>query len=196
MFSKIALRRRAYYNKLTIPKMLSKTKNQTAPHQALSIWVLPKLLLATHKNSRRLMWAAAGGLTLLSTTAGPIALVTVGSIASLLSWRIFKNTTTQWLDFSMMPLPQTTIYHDTIRILKERRLGRSNSLVWGKVSKSDLTCLLDGTQQTTIFFSIYEPKGPLVFHVKVSAHIYRDGQIKILRIILRSARGYKEVIPK
>ncbi|KAI8881203.1 hypothetical protein K501DRAFT_301098 [Backusella circina FSU 941] len=168
--------------------MLSKPK-------PLSIWILPKLLLATHKNSRRLMWAAAGGLTLWSTMAGPVTMVTVGSIASLLSWRIFKNNTTQWLDFSIiLPNIYNDIHLETIHLLKkEKKLGK---LVWGKVNQSNLKCCLDGIQQATILFSVYEPKGHFVCHVRSFAHIHPDGSIKITRVVLRSARGCKEVISK
>lgn len=64
-----------------------------------SKWAIPKLLLSSNKNTRRLMLATAGGATLLSSFFGPMAWMTVGGIASIVTWRTLRKTSNKWWEY-------------------------------------------------------------------------------------------------
>lgn len=63
----------------------------------LSIWTIPKIILATQgKKSRGLVLGTLGAATFLSSFLGPVVWVTVGGAASLVSWRLFRKAKSWW----------------------------------------------------------------------------------------------------
>ncbi|KAI8875979.1 hypothetical protein K501DRAFT_309360 [Backusella circina FSU 941] len=68
-----------------------------------SKWAIPKLFLSSNKNTRRLMLATAGGVTLLGSFFGPVAWMTVGGVASIITWRTFKKNSNKWWEYLNNP---------------------------------------------------------------------------------------------
>lgn len=65
--------------------------------QALSIWTIPKIVLATtNKSNRKWILGTLGAASVLSSFLGPVVWVTVGGAASLVTWRLFKKTKSWW----------------------------------------------------------------------------------------------------
>ncbi|CAO3636264.1 unnamed protein product [Mucor fragilis] len=63
----------------------------------LSIWTIPKIILATQgKKNRGLILGTLGAATFLSSFLGPVVWVTVGGAASLMSWRLFRKAKSWW----------------------------------------------------------------------------------------------------
>ncbi|KAI8079608.1 uncharacterized protein B0P05DRAFT_637361 [Gilbertella persicaria] len=67
---------------------------QTRP---LSIWTVPKIILATtSKKKRGLILGTLGAATFLSSVMGPVVWVAAGGAASLFTWRLLKKTQSWW----------------------------------------------------------------------------------------------------
>ncbi|KAI8375555.1 hypothetical protein BD560DRAFT_392667 [Blakeslea trispora] len=76
------------------PHHLAIYRQQRRP---LSIWTVPKIILATtSKRNRSIILGTLGAATYLSSVVGPVVWVAAGGAASLFSWRLFKKTQKWW----------------------------------------------------------------------------------------------------
>lgn len=72
-------------------------QNSIVQRRQLSIWTIPKIILATSgKKNRGLILGTLGAATFLSSFLGPVVWVTVGGAASLASWRLFRKAKSWW----------------------------------------------------------------------------------------------------
>lgn len=63
----------------------------------LSIWTIPKIVLATtNKSNRKWILGTLGAASVLSSFLGPIVWVAAGGAASIVTWRLFQKTKTWW----------------------------------------------------------------------------------------------------
>ncbi|KAG1084588.1 hypothetical protein G6F42_021724 [Rhizopus arrhizus] len=71
--------------------------NSIVQRRQLSIWTIPKIILATQgKKNRGLILGTLGAATFLSSFLGAVVWVTVGGAASLMSWRLFRKAKSWW----------------------------------------------------------------------------------------------------
>ncbi|KAL0090665.1 hypothetical protein J3Q64DRAFT_1706561 [Phycomyces blakesleeanus] len=65
--------------------------------RAFSLWRIPIMLMTAGKTKRRIALATTlGGMTLVSAVAGPVVWLVVGGIASILAWRVWRQTSVWW----------------------------------------------------------------------------------------------------
>jgi hypothetical protein len=77
--------------------LLHTQQQQIVIKRQLSIWTIPKIVLATtSKKDRGIILGTLGAATFLSSLLGPIVWVTLGGAASLVSWRLFKKAQSWW----------------------------------------------------------------------------------------------------
>lgn len=70
---------------------------QTVIKRQLSIWTIPKILLATtSKKNRGIILGTLGAATFLSSVLGPVVWVALGGAASLVSWRLLRKAQNWW----------------------------------------------------------------------------------------------------
>ncbi|CAO3684079.1 unnamed protein product [Rhizopus stolonifer] len=148
----------------------------------ISIWTIPKIVLATtSKKNRRLALGAFGALSVLSSMLGPVVWVAVGGIGSLFGWRLFKKAKSWWNYLAPPPLDSSAtqwflskigthtatekVREESIkklsnyfegegkRMLEDFGLDHKKELVWEDVYKSETTRLdKNGNYQVLIKF--------------------------------------------
>lgn len=81
-------------------QLMTRRTQALQPHirrQALSIWTIPKIVLATtNKSNRKWIMGTLGAASVLSSFLGPVVWVTVGGAASLVTWRLYRKTKSWW----------------------------------------------------------------------------------------------------
>ncbi|KAI9018710.1 hypothetical protein CLU79DRAFT_759992 [Phycomyces nitens] len=76
---------------------LSPAYGQITTVRTFSFWRIPIMLLTASKAKRRLALATTlGGMTLVSTVLGPVVWLVVGGIASIMAWKVWRQTSVWW----------------------------------------------------------------------------------------------------
>lgn len=98
--------------------------NNLVQRRQLSIWTIPKIILATSgKKNRGLILGTLGAATFLSSFLGPVVWVTVGGAASLVSWRLFRKAKSWW-NYLTPSKPDTSSSNQTEPTLTQALLSQ------------------------------------------------------------------------
>lgn len=198
-------------------------RHMPCQNRSLSIWTIPKLVLAYR--GRGAVLGALGATTLLSSFVGPVVWVAVGGAASIFSWRIYRKAKSWWnyLAPTNHPLSSALLSHisshkasEEVRsktieqlskyfgstgkdLLKAFDLSHPNQLVWDQVHKSEMIKEDDQHYRVNIYFWLEDgiserPKGGGCEVVASALVENATGNVQVKQIKLSSPGWHKDEI--
>ncbi|KAI8985926.1 hypothetical protein BDB01DRAFT_842786 [Pilobolus umbonatus] len=144
---------------------------------------IPKLVLtASGVKKRGIVWGTLGAVTLLSSIVGPAVWITLGGVASLVTWRLAKKTA-NWWSYLDLPNSKTSFFQAVLlnigthraaeivrtntvqhlkayfekteqgkKVLEEFGLDHEKDLVWEDVLKYETVSVDKNTHKVNIEF--------------------------------------------
>ncbi|KAI9257413.1 hypothetical protein BY458DRAFT_518863 [Sporodiniella umbellata] len=182
----------------------------------LSIWTLPKLVLATtSKRNRRLAMGALGAVSVISSMVGPGVWLAVGGVGTVMGWRLYKKAERWWQYLPFDTLLGKIGTHTASEKVREaaiqrlssyfqhtaegaqmlKTLGLDSSLVWKEVYKSEVTRTEDAHHVSVRFWlsdtTSQDPQGGSC-QATCTATVSHQGQITLQSILLDAPGWHRQ----